>query len=41
LTPSTIVRDLDPAIDRLIVRCLSRDPARRPLHSAPAADAAA
>jgi serine/threonine-protein kinase len=29
-TPSTLVRDLDPAVDRLIVRCLARDPARRP-----------
>ena len=28
--PSTIVRDLDPAIDRTIMRCLEPDPARRP-----------
>jgi predicted Ser/Thr protein kinase len=29
-TPSQRVRDLDPAIDRLIERCLERDPALRP-----------
>jgi predicted Ser/Thr protein kinase len=29
-SPSTIVRDLDPAIDRTIMRCLEPDPARRP-----------
>jgi serine/threonine-protein kinase len=29
-TPSTLVRDLDPAVDRVIVRCLNKDPARRP-----------
>lgn len=28
--PSTIIPDLDPAIERLILRCLERDPARRP-----------
>jgi len=28
--PSTIVRDLDPAIERVIMRCLDTDPARRP-----------
>ena len=28
--PSLIVRDLDPAIDRAILRCLERDPADRP-----------
>ncbi len=28
--PTTIVRDLDPAIERIILRCLERDPARRP-----------
>jgi serine/threonine-protein kinase len=28
--PSAIVRDLDPAIDRAILRCLERDPADRP-----------
>src|SRR4249919_2641287 len=29
-TPSSIVRDLDPAIERLIMRCLAKDPERRP-----------
>jgi serine/threonine-protein kinase len=29
-TPSSIVRDLDPAIERVILRCLERDPAKRP-----------
>jgi serine/threonine-protein kinase len=29
-TPSEFVRDLDPAIDRAIMRCLEADPARRP-----------
>jgi serine/threonine-protein kinase len=29
-TPSSIVRDLDPAVERVILRCLDRDPVRRP-----------
>jgi predicted Ser/Thr protein kinase len=29
-TPSSIVRDLDPAVERVIMRALDRDPARRP-----------
>ncbi len=29
-TPSSVVRDLDPAIERLILRCLEKDPQRRP-----------
>jgi len=29
-TPSSVVRDLDPAIERAILRCLERDPQRRP-----------
>jgi serine/threonine protein kinase len=29
-TPRAVVRDLDPAIERAILRCLERDPARRP-----------
>src|SRR5580765_2001093 len=29
-TPSSIVRDLDPAIERLILRCLAKEPGRRP-----------
>jgi serine/threonine-protein kinase len=28
--PSTIVRDLDPAVDRAILRCVEADPAQRP-----------
>jgi eukaryotic-like serine/threonine-protein kinase len=30
LTPSSVVRDLDPTIERAILRCLETDPARRP-----------
>jgi serine/threonine-protein kinase len=29
-TPSTFVRDLDPAIERVILRCVDRDAAKRP-----------
>ena len=29
-TPSSMVRDLDPAVERVILRCLERDPALRP-----------
>jgi serine/threonine-protein kinase len=29
-TPTSVVRDLDPAIERLILRCLEKDPQRRP-----------
>jgi hypothetical protein len=29
-TPSSLVRDLDPLIERAILRCLERDPAKRP-----------
>jgi serine/threonine-protein kinase len=29
-TPSTWVRDLDPAVERMILRCLEADPAKRP-----------
>jgi len=29
-TPSAVIRDLDPAIERAILRCLQRDPAKRP-----------
>ena len=28
--PSTVVRDLDPAVDRAIMRCIEADPAQRP-----------
>jgi serine/threonine-protein kinase len=28
--PSSIVRDLDPAVERVILRCLEKDPERRP-----------
>ena len=30
ITPSSVVRDLDPAIERAIQRCLEREPASRP-----------
>ena len=29
-TPSSVVRDIDPVVERVIVRCLDRDPAQRP-----------
>ena len=29
-TPSSVVRDLDPAVERVVMRCLERDPALRP-----------
>jgi serine/threonine-protein kinase len=29
-TPSSIVRDVDPVVERTIMRCLERDPVRRP-----------
>ena len=29
-SPSTLVRDLDPLIERVILRCLEKDPAQRP-----------
>ena len=29
-TPSSIIRDIDPAVERIILRCLSGDPAQRP-----------
>jgi serine/threonine protein kinase len=29
-SPSTLVRDLDPAVERVVLRCLETDPARRP-----------
>lgn len=29
-TPASVVRDLDPAVERVILRCLDRDPAQRP-----------
>jgi len=30
VTPSSLVRDLDPLVERAILRCLERDPAKRP-----------
>jgi len=30
VTPSSLVRDLDPLVERAILRCLEREPARRP-----------
>jgi serine/threonine-protein kinase len=29
-TPSSVIRDIEPVVERLILRCLSRDPAERP-----------
>ncbi|HYI13278.1 MAG TPA: serine/threonine-protein kinase [Thermoanaerobaculia bacterium] len=29
-TPSSVIRDIDPAVERIILRCLSNDPAQRP-----------
>src|SRR4029077_5639547 len=29
-SPSTLVRDLDPLVERIILRCLEKDPAQRP-----------
>src|SRR6185436_5412708 len=29
-TPSSVIRDLDPAVERTILRCLEHDPAKRP-----------
>ena len=29
-TPSTLIPDIDPAVERVIVRCLEKNPARRP-----------
>jgi serine/threonine-protein kinase len=29
-TPSSVVRDLDPMVERVIMRCLDKDPAKRP-----------
>ena len=29
-TPSSVVRDIDPAVERVILRCISSDPAQRP-----------
>jgi hypothetical protein len=43
-TPSSVIRDIDPAVERIILRCLSSDPARRPasarevIHSLPGGD---
>jgi serine/threonine-protein kinase len=30
VTPTTVVKDLDPAVERVIMRCLDRDPLKRP-----------
>ena len=30
-TPSAIVRDMDPAVERVILRCLEKDPDKRPM----------
>jgi hypothetical protein len=30
VTPSNVIRDIDPAVERIILRCLSNDPSQRP-----------
>jgi serine/threonine-protein kinase len=30
VTPSSVIRDIDPAVERTILRCLSNDPSQRP-----------
>src|SRR5260370_7406886 len=30
VSPSSLVRDLDPVVERVILRCLEHDPAQRP-----------
>jgi serine/threonine-protein kinase len=43
-TPSSVIRDIDPLIERLILRCLHHDPAQRPrsardvIHALPGGD---
>jgi hypothetical protein len=43
-TPSSVIRDIDPAVERLILRCLSNDPEQRPrsarevIHALPGGD---
>ena len=43
-SPSSLIRDIDPAVERIILRCLARDPAQRPasarevIHSLPGGD---
>jgi hypothetical protein len=43
-TPSSLIRDIDPAVERIILRCLSNDPSQRPrsarevIHSLPGGD---
>src|SRR5438552_16646421 len=38
-TPSSLFREIDPAVERVILRCLEKDPAKRPASALPVAAA--